>query len=85
MPMGIGVPPFYQSYVDLQKMPPHTSPYFSLLLDEQDGWVDHHQFAIDGPVMHRDEVNPDLLHLYLLSYERHSLIAHFVINTDTNE
>ena len=29
--------------------------------------------------MHRDEYDPNLVHLYLLSYERHSLVAHFVI------
>jgi hypothetical protein len=30
--------------------------------------------------MHRDEHDPDLVHLYLLSYERHSLIVHVVIS-----
>lgn len=81
MPMGIGTPPFEQSYEALEKSPPHKSPYVSVLLDEQDRWIDHHSFAIDGPVLHRDEKQPDLLHVYLLSYERHSLIAHFVIQT----
>ena len=81
MPMGIGVPPFFQSYEELEKNPPHKSPYVSVLLDEQDRWIDHHSFAIDGPVLHRDEKNPDLLHVYLLSYARHSLIPHFVIQT----
>ena len=79
MPMGIGTPPFYQSYSDLQKDPPRLSPYFSLLLDADDKWIDHHSFAIDGPVAHRDERDPSKLHVYLLSYERHSLIAHFVV------
>ncbi len=81
MPMGIGVPPFYQSYEELEKHPPDKSPYVSVLVDEQDRWIDHHSFAIDGPVLHRDEKHSDLLHVYLLSYERHSLIAHFVIQT----
>jgi hypothetical protein len=81
MPMGIGVPPFFQSYEELEKNPPHTSPYASVLLDGQDRWVDHHSFAIDGPVLHRDEKSTDVLHVYLLSYERHSLIAHLVIQT----
>ena len=79
MPMGIGVPPFYQDYAKLQANPPHESPYYSFLLDGQDRWIDHHKSAIDGPVMHRDEHDPNLVHLYLLSYERHTLIAHFVI------
>lgn len=79
MPMGIGVPPFYQSYKDLESMPPDESGYYSLLLDEENRWIDHHKAAIDGPVMHRDPHDPDLVHLYLLSYERHSLVAHFEI------
>jgi hypothetical protein len=81
MPVGIGVPPFFQSYQELEKNPPHSSPYVSVLLDEQDRWIDHHSFAIDGPVLHRDAKDPNVLHVYLLSYERHSLIAHFVIST----
>ncbi len=84
LPMGIGVPPFYQSYEELQRSPPERSPYFSVLLDGQDRWIDHHNFAIDGPVLHRDLKDPDLLHVYLLSYERHSLIAHFVIRARFN-
>jgi hypothetical protein len=81
MPMGIGTPPFFQSYADLQSHPPHRSPYFSVLLDADGRWIDHHGFAIDGPVLHRDEKVPNRLHAYLLSYERHCLIAHFVIDT----
>lgn len=83
MPMGIGVPPFYQSYEDLKKSPPATSPYVSVMLDTDDRWIDHHAFAIDGPVLHRDEKNPRLLHVYLLSYERHSLVAHITVPIDT--
>jgi hypothetical protein len=80
MPMGIGVPPFHQTYPELQAAPPQKSRYFSLLLDERDGWIDHHKFGIDGPVMHLDENDPNVLHVYLLSYERHSLVAHIVVS-----
>jgi hypothetical protein len=80
MPMGIGVPPFFQSYEELRKNPPDQSPYFCVMLDANDRWVNHHDLAVDGPVLHRDDKNPDLLHVYLLSYERHSLIAHFVVS-----
>ncbi len=81
MPMGIGVPPFFQDYKELAEKPPNTSAYFSVLLDDHDRWVDHHHFAIDGPVLIRDHSNPQRLHLYLLSYERHSLIGHWVIDS----
>jgi uncharacterized membrane protein YdjX (TVP38/TMEM64 family) len=81
MPMGIGVPPFFQGYDELTQNPPDKSPYFCMLLDGEDRWVNHHDAAVDGPVMHRDGTNPDLLHVYLLSYERHTLIGHFVVST----
>ena len=79
MPMGIGVPPFFQSYEELQRQPPDRSHYASVLLDPADHWIDHHSFGIDGPVMRRDEHDPNLLHVELLSYERHALIAHFQV------
>ncbi len=82
MPMGIGVPPFYQTYEELQAAPPAESPYYSVLLDAQDHWIDHHSTAVDGPVLHRDADDPGLVHLYLLSYERHTLIAHFTVRID---
>ncbi|HBL14387.1 MAG TPA: hypothetical protein DD379_23965 [Cyanobacteria bacterium UBA11162] len=80
MPLGIGIPPFYQSYDDLEKNHPHESPYFAVLLDSKDQWIDHHKLALDGIAMHLDKENPNLLHLYLLSYERNTLIAHFSMN-----
>ena len=79
MPMGIGVPPFFLSYEDLKRNPPDKSPYFSVLLDSHDKWINHHEVAIDGPVLHRDMNNPNLIHVYLLSYERHSLVGHFLL------
>ena len=85
MPMGVGVPPFYQSYADLVANPPAESPYYSVLLDGEDGWIDHHKAAIDGPVMHRDAIDLDLIHLYLLSYERHTLVCHVTIRLTGGE
>ncbi|GAC1468971.1 MAG: hypothetical protein NVSMB9_12210 [Isosphaeraceae bacterium] len=81
MPMGIGVPPFFQGYDDLRKNPPDRSPYFSVFLDDDNRWINHHELAVDGPVLHRDANDPALLHVDLLSYERHSLIGHYVIAT----
>lgn len=79
MPMGIGVPPFVQGVTDLEKNPPHKSPYFSLLLDGEGRWINHHRVAVDGPVIHRDATDPNLLHVYLLSYERSSLVGHWKV------
>jgi hypothetical protein len=80
MPMGIGVPPSFQSYADLENNHPDKSAYFSVMLDGQNRWINHHEVAIDGPNLHRDRVNSNVLHLYLLSYERQTLIGHFVIS-----
>lgn len=79
MPMGIAVPPLMQSYDELERTPPWTTPYYSVLVDESDRWLNHHDIAVDGQVMHRDDRDPGLLHLYLLSYERHAILAHFRI------
>ncbi len=78
LPLGIQVPPFFQSYEDLKVQSASNNPYFSVMLDEKDRWIDHHELAIDGFVMHLDKDNPNLLHTYLLSYERHTLIAHYI-------
>ena len=80
MPMGIGTPPFFQSYDELQKTPPDRSPYFSLMLDAKGKWVNHHDVAVDGPVLYRDAADPDRLHIHLLSYERHTLINHVILS-----
>ena len=78
MPMGIAIPPFYQSYSELLKNNPLKSTYYSFLLDPKDRWLNHHEIGLDGPVLHRDKLNPRRFHLYLLSYERHTLIGHFI-------
>jgi hypothetical protein len=79
MPLGIGIPPFSQSYDVLQKNPSHLSPFVSVLLDSKSQWVNHHDVGLDGTIIHRDLQNSRLLHIYLLSYERHMLIGHFTL------
>ena len=79
MPMGIAVPPFYQDYESLKKSPPQKSAYFSFLLDKNNRWLNHHDIAIDGPVLHKDIDDPNILHMYLLSYERQTLVGHYTL------
>ena len=50
-------------------------------MDEDGHWLNHHELAVDGSVLHRDADDPTVLHVYLLSYERHALIGHFRIET----
>ncbi len=80
LPIGISLPPFSQTYEELKENPPTQNPYFSAILDEKSRWIDNHSFGVDGVVMHRDQQNPALLHAYLLSYERHTLISHYLID-----
>jgi hypothetical protein len=49
------------------------------MLDGGDRWLNHHRIAVDGSVLHREAADPCLLHAYLMSYERHTLLAHVVI------
>lgn len=85
MPMGIAVPPFTQSYAKLEQNPPQKSPYFAMLLDDKDGWLNHHKVGVDGPVMYRDETDARIIHLYFLSYERISLVAHYALQLKQKE
>jgi hypothetical protein len=79
-PIGISLTPFSQSYEELKANPPDQIPYYSAILDAENRWIDNHSFGVDGVVMHRDAQNPNLLHAYLLSYERHTLISHYLID-----
>jgi hypothetical protein len=81
-PMGIGVPPFGEAYADLERRPPERSLYFSMMLDAGGRWLDHRKIGIDGVVMHRDQTNGKLLHVYLLGYERALLVNHLTLTLD---
>ena len=50
-----------------------------VLLDENGKWLDSHTIGIDGPLLHLDENDPTLLHVWLLSFERHALVGHYTI------
>jgi hypothetical protein len=77
--LGIGNPSFFESYEELLADPPVRRSFYGFHLDAQDRWIDHHAVGVDGPLLHRDAEDPSSFHLYLLSYERHALLNHFVI------
>ena len=79
VPLGIGNPSFFESYDEVVASPPIQRSFYGFHLDAQGRWLDHHAIGVDGPLLHRDADDPSLLHLYLLSYERHTLLNHFVI------
>jgi len=50
-----------------------------MLTTENYQWLDSHKIGIDGPVMHWDGDDPNLLHVWLLSFERHTMVGHYTI------
>ncbi|MEL6353225.1 MAG: hypothetical protein AAFR58_15945 [Cyanobacteria bacterium J06627_28] len=80
MPLGFGTP-FTQSYEDLKANPPAQSPFFSVVLNSNNEVIDYRKdIGINGLVMHRDLNNPNLLHVYPMSYERITLVGHYVVD-----
>ncbi len=79
MPMGIAVPPFFQDYPELAQSAPQRSPYFAMFVDEEGRYLDPHSMGVEGPIVHRDIKYPNWVHLYLMSYERHALVGHWII------
>jgi hypothetical protein len=79
VPLGIGNSGFFESYEELLDHSPLQRPFYGLHLDAQDRWIDHHAVGVDGPLLHWDANDPSTLHFYLLSYERHALLNHFVL------
>lgn len=79
VPLGIGNPSFFETYDTVVENPPTQRAFYGFHLDAKNRWLDHHAIGVDGPLLHWDAEDPSLLHLYLLSYERHALLNHVVI------
>jgi hypothetical protein len=77
MPMGVANHSFYESYAEAKKTPVQENPYYGLLLDGEGRFLDSHHVGIDGPLAHWDEVRERVLHVYILSFERHAFVGHF--------
>ena len=77
--MGIGNHPFYETYEEHEQLKSSSNPYYALLLDGQHKFLDSHTVGIDGPIFHFEKGNENILHLWLLSFERHALVGHYAI------
>lgn len=84
--MGFGNHSFYESLEEFNRRNTAESNYYAYLTDGDGNWLDSHKIGIDGPIFHWDDENPQLLHVWLLSFERHALIGHYTIlfSTKTN-
>lgn len=80
MPLGFGTP-FTQNYSDLVQNPPSESPYFSVWLDSENRVINYRQdIGVNGVVLHRDIHDETLLHVYIMAYERITLVGHYMID-----
>ncbi|HAT7910058.1 TPA: hypothetical protein GJ769_12680 [Legionella pneumophila] len=75
--MGIGTAPLKENYISLINNPPEKTPLFSVSVNENNEWINHHKIAIDGSYLFLDKNHVNRLHLYLVSYERHAVVAHY--------
>jgi hypothetical protein len=79
-PMGVALHPFSESYDASAKAPDKQIPYFAMFVNDKDEWINSHNLGVDGPLMFLDKADTKKLHLYLLSFERHAFVGHFVID-----
>ena len=77
--MGFGNHTFYENYTDFLSTQLEHNPYYGYFTDGEKNWYDSHKIGVDGPLMHFDNLNPKLLHVWLLSFERHALVGHYTI------
>lgn len=78
--MGFGNHPFYENYSEHQSWNLKNACYYGYLTNEKDQWLDSHKVGIDGPMIHWDKNVENRLHVWLLSFERHALVGHYVID-----
>jgi len=83
--MGIGNHPFYETYEEHEQLKCNNNPYYALLLDEENKFLDSHTVGIDGPIFHFEKGNENILHLWLLSFERHALVGHYTISLPSHQ
>lgn len=80
MPMGIGNHAFYETQDVAQSHSSKENPYYGFVIDSEGKWVDSHFFGVDGPLFHLDENDPNLLHYWMMSFERHAMVAHLTFD-----
>jgi hypothetical protein len=80
MPLGVGNHSFYEPYPFALSHSSTESAFYSVLLDEDGRWLDGSVVGIDGTLLHFDSENGARLHFWILSFERHCFVGHFVLD-----
>lgn len=77
--MGIANHSFYETIDFQQKHLTKDNAFYAFLLDKDDQWIDSHKIGIDGPLFYFDTKDKTKLHLWILSFERHAFVGHYLI------
>lgn len=77
--MGFGNHPFYESTETHKEWDVEHNHYYGYLTNEKGEWLDSHAVGIDGPVIYFDKNDKNLLHFWILSFERHTFVSHYSI------
>ena len=77
--MGISNHSFYETFDFQQAHLTKNNGFYAFLLDDQNRWIDSHKVGIDGPLLHFAERDKSKLHLWILAFERHAFVGHYVI------
>ena len=83
--MGFGNHTFYETYEHSQKCKVSSNPFFAYLTDSEGRWIDSHKVGIDGPLLYLDDKNKNLLHVLILSFERHAIVGHYSYELNINQ
>lgn len=79
-PMGIANHTFYEDYPTQLAKKTNNNPYYGLITDGNNAWLDSHAIGIDGPMIHFTDQDRTELHVWFLSFERHAFAGHYVIH-----
>lgn len=77
--MGISNHSFYETFDFQQTHLTQNNGFYAFLLDEKNNWLDSHKIGIDGPLLHFDEQDKTKLHLWILAFEWHAFVGHYVV------
>jgi hypothetical protein len=77
---GIGTPNIQATAAERAGEFAEDRPRYLMLLDAKGNHIDNHVTGVDGVYVWREAGKPDLLHLWLVSYERIAFVAHLTVD-----